>query len=117
MVPQSTRAPCPGRPVPATVRARRRAGRAPAPGGPEAGAGRTTADWRAGCLADRMIGKVGRVTGTIGPGRLGEVMISIRGGTEAFNAYAADSGETIPTGTRVVVVEYYPPRTVVVSPV
>jgi hypothetical protein len=63
-----------------------------------------------------MIGKVGRVTGTIGPGRLGEVMISIRGGTEAFNAYAADSGETIPTGTRVVVVEYYPPRTVVVSP-
>lgn len=68
-------------------------------------------------MADRMIGKVGRVTGTIGPGRLGEVMIPIRGGTEAFNAYAAESSETIATGTRVVVVEYYPPRTVVVNPV
>jgi hypothetical protein len=68
-------------------------------------------------LADQtMIGKVGRVTGTIAPGRLGEVMISIRGGSEAFNAYAADTEDTIATGTRVVVIEYYPPRTVVVSP-
>jgi hypothetical protein len=63
-----------------------------------------------------MIGRVGRVTGAIGPGRIGEVMVAIRGGTEAFNAYAADSAETIPTGTRVVIVEYYPPRTVVVTP-
>jgi hypothetical protein len=64
-----------------------------------------------------MIGKVGRVTGTIAPGRLGEVMIAIRGGSEAFHAYAADSGDTIKPGTRVVVVEHFPPRTVVVSPV
>ena len=63
-----------------------------------------------------MIGRVGRVTGAIGPGRIGEVMVAIRGGTEAFNAYGADAAETIPTGTRVVVVEYYPPRTVVVTP-
>ncbi|MGH9185976.1 MAG: hypothetical protein ACRD0U_09210 [Acidimicrobiales bacterium] len=63
-----------------------------------------------------MMGKIGRVTGTIGPGRLGEVMISIRGGTEAFHAYAADTDDTIKTGTRVVVVEYFPPRTVVVTP-
>jgi hypothetical protein len=69
-------------------------------------------------LADQsVIGKVGRVTGAIGPGRLGEIMIPIRGGSEAFNAYAAESGESIGTGTRVVVVEYFPPRTVVVSPV
>jgi membrane protein implicated in regulation of membrane protease activity len=69
-------------------------------------------------LADQtMIGKVGRVTGTIKPGRLGEVMVSIRGGSEAFNAYAADGEDTISIGTRVVVVEYFPPRTVVVSPV
>jgi len=68
-------------------------------------------------LADqRMIGKVGRVTGTIAPGRIGEVMIAIRGGSEAFNAYATDSQDTISPGTRVVVVEYFPPRTVVVSP-
>ena len=68
-------------------------------------------------LADqRVIGKVGRVTGTIGPDQVGEVMIAIRGGSEAFNAYAADTTDTISTGTRVVVIEYFPPRTVVVSP-
>ena len=64
-----------------------------------------------------MVGKVGRVTGIIGPGRLGEVMISIRGGTEAFHAYSADGDDTIATGKRVVVVEYFPPRTVVVAPI
>jgi hypothetical protein len=63
----------------------------------------------------QVAGKVARVTGTIGPGRLGEVMLSIRGGTEAFNAYAADGEDEIPNGARVVVVEYLPPRTVVVS--
>jgi hypothetical protein len=63
-----------------------------------------------------MVGKVGRVTGTIGPGRLGEVMVPVRGGSEAFNAYSADPEDTLQPGTRVVVVEYYPPRTVVVSP-
>ena len=68
-------------------------------------------------MADHaMIGKVGRVTGTVAPGLVGEVMVSVRGGTEAFHAYAADSEDTIRTGTRVVVVEYFPPRTVVVSP-
>jgi hypothetical protein len=64
-----------------------------------------------------MIGKVGRVTGTVGPKKLGEVMVPVRGGSEAFHAYATDPSETIGTGTRVVVVEYFPPRTVVVSPV
>jgi hypothetical protein len=69
-------------------------------------------------LADqRMIGKVGRVTGTISPKRLGEVMVGVRGGSEAFHAYSADPDETLTIGTRVVVIEYFPPRTVVVSPV
>jgi hypothetical protein len=68
-------------------------------------------------LADHeMIGKIGRVTGTIGPGRLGEVMIPVRGGTEHFHAYGSDGDDTISTGSRVVVVEYFPPRTVVVTP-
>jgi hypothetical protein len=68
-------------------------------------------------LADQvMVGKVGRVTGTINPGKLGEVMVPVRGGSEAFHAYAVNGSETIATGTRVVVVEYYPPRTVVVAP-
>jgi hypothetical protein len=64
-----------------------------------------------------MIGKVGRVTGTVAPKKLGEVMVTVRGGSEAFHAYSADSKETIRVGTRVVIVEYFPPRTVVVSPV
>jgi hypothetical protein len=62
-----------------------------------------------------MIGKIARVTGTITPGKLGEVMVPVRGGSEAFHAYAADGDETIDRGQRVVVVEYYPPRTVVVT--
>ncbi len=67
-------------------------------------------------MADqRMIGKTGRVTGSITPGRLGEVMVEVRGGTEAFHAYATDGADSLPTGTRVVVVEYFPPRTVVVA--
>ena len=69
-------------------------------------------------MADhRIIGKVGRVTGTIAPGHVGEVMVPIRGGSEAFHAYATDNGDTIATGTRVVVVEHFPPRTVIVSPI
>jgi hypothetical protein len=63
-----------------------------------------------------MVGKVGRVTGRIAPDRTGEVVISIRGGTEAFLAHAVDRDEVIPENTRVVVVEHYPPRTVYVSP-
>ncbi len=64
-----------------------------------------------------VIGKTGRVTGTIAPKRVGEVMLPIRGGTEAFHAYAADRGTSIERGERVVVIEYHPPRTVVVSQV
>jgi len=63
----------------------------------------------------KMIGKMGRVTGTIGPGKLGEVMVQVRGGSEAFHAYAMDGEDTLTSGTRIVVVEYYPPRTVVVA--
>jgi len=67
-------------------------------------------------VADQqMIGKMGRVTATIAPGRLGEVMVQVRGGSEAFHAYPADDDETIPIGSRIVVVEYFPPRTVVVT--
>ncbi len=63
-----------------------------------------------------MIGKIGRVTGRIGPGKIGEVMVSVRGGSEAFHAYSSDPEDEIAPGSRIVVVEYYPPRTVVVSP-
>ncbi len=62
-----------------------------------------------------MIGKVGRVTGEIVAGRMGEVMIPVRGGTEAYYAFATEPTEEIPRGTRVIVVDHEPPRTVVVS--
>jgi hypothetical protein len=42
-------------------------------------------------------------------------MIPVRGGVEAFYAYAADGSETIDSGSRVVIVEYEPPRTVTVT--
>lgn len=67
-------------------------------------------------MAEQVIGKIGRVTTTIPAGQLGEVMLPIRGGSEAFNAYSADSDSEIRTGTRVVVIEYFPPRTVIVQP-
>jgi hypothetical protein len=62
-----------------------------------------------------MIGKQGRVTGRLAPGLVGEVMIQVRGGAEAFHAYAATPGEEIPKGAVVVVVEYHAPRTVYVE--
>ncbi len=66
-------------------------------------------------MPSQLVGRIGRVTGTVGPGRVGEVMVPIRGGTEAFHARAADPQSTLPVGTRIVVVEYHPPRTVLVS--
>jgi hypothetical protein len=65
---------------------------------------------------NEVVGKVGRVTGQISPGRIGEVMVSVRGGSEAFHAYANEKETTIERGSRIVVIEYFPPRTVVVTP-
>ncbi|MEU3608138.1 hypothetical protein AB0E83_22230 [Streptomyces sp. NPDC035033] len=64
-----------------------------------------------------MVGLLGRVTGTIGPGLVGEVILRIRGGAEHFLAYAASSGQRIEVGTLVTVVEHLPPRTVYVTAV
>ena len=63
------------------------------------------------------VGCRGRVTSTGGitPGRLGEVMVAIRGGVEAFLAKDVDGG-TIDPYTEIVVVDYEPPRTVSVTP-
>ena len=68
-------------------------------------------------MADhRIVGKTGRVTGRVGPGRIGEVIIAVRGGTEAFHAYASEGDDEMNPGSRVLVIEYLPPRTVVVTP-
>jgi membrane protein implicated in regulation of membrane protease activity len=67
-------------------------------------------------MADqRLIGKEGVVTGRVAPDTVGEVLVRVRGSSECFLAHPAE-GETIPTQTRVVVLDYWPPRTVVVSP-
>ncbi|GAB7106186.1 hypothetical protein JCM4814A_45000 [Streptomyces phaeofaciens JCM 4814] len=62
-----------------------------------------------------MVGLMGRVTGTIGPGLVGEVIVRVRGGAEHFLAYPAAGTERIERGTMVTVVEYLPPRTVYVA--
>ena len=65
---------------------------------------------------DSPVGSFGRVTasGAIRPGRVGEVMVAIRGGVEAFLAVDADGG-AIDAYEEVVVVDYQPPRRVVVA--
>jgi hypothetical protein len=45
-----------------------------------------------------MVGKVGRVTGTVAKGTVGEVMLPVAGGVEAFYAYPADESESIRAG-------------------
>ena len=62
-----------------------------------------------------VVGKVGRVTGRVARGTVGEVMVAIRGGSEAFYAYAYEADETFEVGDRVVVVESHPPRSVLIS--
>lgn len=62
-----------------------------------------------------VVGSVGRVTGTVAPGQVGEVVLATDRGSDAFHAYA--DGLTLVVGTRVIVVEHYPPRSVVVVPV
>ncbi|MGW0880161.1 hypothetical protein [Streptomyces sp. NPDC002671] len=62
-----------------------------------------------------MVGLMGRVTGTVGPGLVGEVIVRVRGGAEHFLAYPADGTGRLAPGTVVMVVDYLPPRTVYVT--
>jgi membrane protein implicated in regulation of membrane protease activity len=61
-----------------------------------------------------LVGRFGRVTDTIPAGGVhkGEVMID----GQAYHALATDTSQELPRGTRITVVEYEPPRTVVVTP-
>ena len=62
------------------------------------------------------VGKTGRVSrhGAIRPGRLGEVLVPIRGGVESFLARDADGGG-IAAGAEVVVVDDVAAREVIVT--
>ena len=61
-----------------------------------------------------MVGQVGYITVPIPSQGPGEVMLQVRGGTEAFAAW---SDEPIPKHTRVVVIEDRSGRSVTVAPV
>ena len=63
---------------------------------------------------ESLLGKVGRVTVSIPVGGPGEVLLPVRGGTEAFAAW---SDEPIDRHRRVVVVESISGRSVIVTPV
>jgi hypothetical protein len=64
-----------------------------------------------------VIGRTGRVTGRVAPGTVGEVTLQIRGGSEAFYAYASDPRVSIEKGVKVRVDDHQPPLVVFVSPV
>jgi hypothetical protein len=59
------------------------------------------------------VGVIGRVTVSIPAGGLGEVLLPLRGGTEAFAAWAE---QPIDRHTRVLVVECPSARSVIVVP-
>jgi len=62
------------------------------------------------------LGRFGMVTTSIPVGGLGEVRVEISGGTTTYHAYSVNRAAELPRGSRVKVVEVYPPRTIVVQP-
>jgi hypothetical protein len=62
---------------------------------------------------ESLLGKLGRVTVSIPRNGPGEVLLPVRGGSEA---YAAWSDEPIPRHSRVLVVETISARSVLVTP-
>ena len=62
-----------------------------------------------------LTGKIGRVTGRIGPGTIGEVMLPYLGGTMAFHANPFDKASAFEVGDEVLVIYFEPPQTVYVD--
>jgi hypothetical protein len=71
-------------------------------------------DHDSGVPADDAVGKMGRVSVPISAGVPGEVIIQIRGGSEAYTAYT-DGDEPLAVNSRVVVVEQLSSRTLLVT--
>jgi hypothetical protein len=63
--------------------------------------------------AESLLGKIGRVTVSIPVNGPGEVLLPVRGGSEAFAAW---SDEPIPRHARVLVVDAISARSVLVTP-
>ena len=62
-----------------------------------------------------LTGRIGRVSGHVGPGTVGEVMVPFQGGTRAFFAHPYDGSSDYPVGERVLVMYFEPPQTVYVE--
>lgn len=62
---------------------------------------------------ESVVGAVGHLTVSVPPGGAGEVMVGIRGGSEAFAAWADGP---IAKHTQVLVIAQTAPRTVIVTP-
>ncbi|MDP9887802.1 MULTISPECIES: hypothetical protein [Micrococcaceae] len=62
-----------------------------------------------------LTGKIGRVTGLVGPGTIGEVMLPYLGGIMAFHAHPYDKTSVFPVGAEVLVIYFDPPQTVFVD--
>jgi hypothetical protein len=62
---------------------------------------------------ESLVGTVGRVTVSIPADGPGEVLLPVRGGTEAFAAW---SDQPVPKHTRVLVIETTSARSVIVTP-
>lgn len=58
---------------------------------------------------------VGMVTGRVADGIIGEITLAIRGGSECFMALPYDKEESFNIGAQVLVMDYIPPRTVLVT--
>jgi hypothetical protein len=62
---------------------------------------------------ESLVGTVGRITVSIPADGPGEVLLPVRGGTEAFAAW---SDQPVPKHTRVLVIETTSARSVIVTP-
>ncbi|WP_346960697.1 hypothetical protein [uncultured Arthrobacter sp.] len=62
-----------------------------------------------------LTGRIGRVTGRVAPGTIGEVMLPFRGGISAFHAHPFDKESVFAVGDEVLVIYYDPPQTVYVD--
>lgn len=63
---------------------------------------------------DSVISKVGRVTARVAGGKMGEVRLDVRGGSEDFLAVTAHPGDKLEVNDPALVVGVFPPRTLIV---
>lgn len=68
-------------------------------------------------MSRSLIGKAGRITGTVRPGGVGEIQLPFGGGSNTYFAYPYDGESTIVAGKMAVITEFTPPCSVYVREV